>query len=101
MSRCIRFALFLLLCLGVSMPAAQGLTAEVRRTHSVFYRGLARQALLQIKIEAHQGEVLRGISFNTGKTKKISDIRAARLYTSKGSHGFAPTAEGDGIQAVE
>lgn len=101
MSRFVRSALLLLLCLVTGMHTAHALTAEVRRTHSVFYRGLARQALLQIKIEAHQGEVLRSISFNTGKTKKISDIRAARLYTSKGSHGFAPTAEGDGIQAVE
>ena len=76
----------------MGMCSAWGATAEVRRTHNVFYRGLGHQALLQIKVHAQAGESIQSFQFTTGQTKKISDIRAARLYTSGSNPGFAPHA---------
>lgn len=87
----------LLPCLG----SAWGATAEVRRTHNVFYRGLARQALLQIKVHASEGERIDSFHFSTGQTKKISDIRAARLYASGSNPGFAPHARDENNRATE
>lgn len=93
--------LYLSLGLLTCFASAWGATAEVRRTHSVFYRGLARQALLQIKVHAKAGESISSFHFNTGQTKKISDIRAARLYYSGSNPGFSPNAGHESNRAIE
>lgn len=93
--------LYLLPVLLAAFASAWAATAEVRRTHSVFYRGLARQALLQIKVHAHAGESVSSFHFSTGQTKKISDIRAARLYYSGSNPGFSPNAGHESNHATE
>lgn len=93
--------LSLSLGLFVSLGSACGATAEIRRTHNVFYRGLPRQALLQVKVYATTGESIHAFHFSTGQTKKISDIRAARLYTSGSNPGFAPHARDENNRATE
>lgn len=82
-----------IICIFISIGhAADVLSAEVRRTHHVFYKGENTQALLQIKVTGQTGDVVNHFSFNTGKTKNVSNIRRARLFYSGNNPGFAPNA---------
>ena len=78
----------------LSAAAAQAMTVETRQTHGVFYAGLSRQALMQIKVSCEPGEQIRELNFSLGDTDKASDIKRARLFTSGTNPGFAPNAQG-------
>lgn len=80
--------------------AAQALTVETRQTHGVFYAGLERQALMQIKVSGEPGEQISGMAFSLGETEHAADIKRARLFTSGQNPGFAPNAQG-GNKATE
>lgn len=76
--------LFILIISGVAAAA----TAEVRYTHGVFYPGLTNQPVLQIKVIGETSEKITAIRFTTGKSSRVSDIKIARVLTSRGWNGF-------------
>ena len=67
---------------------ADAATAEARHTHGVFYRGLKRQPVVQLKVTGEPGEKITAIRFNTGETSHVSDIKLARIQTSRDWNGF-------------
>lgn len=63
-------------------------TVEMRHTHGVFYPGVNNQPVLQLKVMGEPGEKITGIKFNTGKSGSISEIKIARVLTSRDWNGF-------------
>lgn len=82
------------------VSVAQGMTVEARRTHGVFYAGVKRQAVLQLKVSGEAGEVIKRLRFGLGETNSAADISGARLFASGGNNGFAPNAQ-EGNKATE
>ena len=79
--------LFLLMFLMLSMTASAA-TAEARYTHGVFYPGMQRQAVLQLKITGEPGEKITAITFTAGSTSRPSDIRQVRLSSRADWNGY-------------
>ena len=79
--------LFLLLFLMLSMTVSAA-TAEARYTHGLFYPGLQRQAVLQLKITGEPGEKITAITFTSGSTSRPSDIRQVRLSSRADWNGY-------------
>lgn len=63
-------------------------TAEARHTHGVFYRGLKNQPIMQLKVTGEPGEKITAIKFTTGESSQTSDIKLARILTSRDWNGF-------------
>lgn len=78
--------LFLFLFLFVAVVKAA--TAEVRFTHGVFYPGINNQPVMQIKVIGETSEKIVAIRFTTGKSSRVSDIKIARVLTSRDWNGF-------------
>ncbi len=76
------------LLLAHLVSTAEALTAEVRYTHGVFYRGVAQQAMLQLKLTGQPGEKISGLHFSAGDSSNTSYIKTVRVGTSRGWNGF-------------
>ncbi len=79
-----RYLLFLLACI-LPLQAAE---VEARYTHGVFYPGINNQPVLQLKIWGEPGEKIKSVTFNTGESTRIADMKVARVLTSRGWNGF-------------
>ena len=77
-----------LLALFLMAGSAAALTAEARYTHGVFYRGMQRQPVLQLKITGEPGEKIKSITFTTGETSKPTDIKLVRLSSRDDWNGY-------------
>lgn len=64
------------------------LTAEARYTHGVFYRGVKRQPVLQLKITGEPGEKITALTFSMGETSRPSDISLVRLSSRDDWNGY-------------
>jgi hypothetical protein len=83
--KCIGYVIALLMAVPTITEAAE---AEIRYTHGVFYPGLTNQPVLQVKISGEPGEKVKELKFTTGKSGRISDIKIARVLTSRDWNGF-------------
>ena len=68
--------------------SALALTAEARYTHGVFYKGLIRQPVLQLKVTGEPGEKIKSITFTPGETSKPADIKMVRLSSRADWNGY-------------
>ncbi len=80
--------ILLILVLLLQAGIAHALTAEARYTHGVFYRGMQRQPVLQLKITGEPGEKISSITFTTGETSRPSDIKLVRLSSRDDWNGY-------------
>ena len=67
---------------------ALAVTAEARYTHGVFYRGVQRQPVLQLKVTGEPGEKIKSITFDIGETDKAADIKLVRLSSRNDWNGY-------------
>ena len=70
------------------LQLAHAVTVEMRHTHGVFYPGLPKQPILQLRITGAPGETITKLEFSDGKTTTPADIQLARLSTSGTWNGY-------------
>ncbi len=85
--RCMSYLAFIVLFLCTAFSSF-ALTAEARYTHGVFYKGVIRQPVLQIKVTGEPGEKIKSITFSAGETSKVADIKLVRLSSRADWNGY-------------
>ena len=75
------------------LQLAHAVTVEMRHTHGVFYPGLPKQPILQLRITGAPGETITKLEFSDGKTTTPADIQLARLSTSGTWNGYTLNAD--------